>query len=256
MTSHSGGSRAAREIEHGKYLSSGIAEHSWGWGTAAGQVRAARRAAQILEGARIGPSSHVLEIGCGTGLFTERFARTGASIIAVDLSADLLVLARQRNLPNVRFLETNFEDCGVDGPFDAVIGSSVLHHLDVERAWPKIFHLLKPGGRMSFAEPNMLNPQVYCERHFRSFFPKVSPDETAFVRTRLKRDLERAGFASVDIRPFDWLHPATPPRLIPAASRTGTMLEAVWPLREFAGSLRIWAVRPTQAVIAQRRVAP
>jgi len=240
----SGSSRHQHEVEHGKYLSAGVAEDIWGWGTPAGQLRAKRRAALILEGARIGPSSKVLEIGCGTGMFTAMFAESGAEIIAVDLSPDLLAYARTRDLPRVQFLERSFEDCEVDGPFDAVIGSSVLHHLDQGRTWPKVLSLLKPGGRMSFAEPNMLNPQIYSERHFRRFFPKVSPDETAFVRTTLRRDLEASGFTSVSIRPFDWLHPATPPSLIPAVSGIGRAFEAVWPVQEFAGSLRIWACRP------------
>lgn len=236
--------RVTHEIEHGRYLAAGAAEAIWGWETPAGRLRAARRGDLILEGARIGPSSRVIEIGCGTGLFTERFAQSGAHILAVDLSPDLLALARQRHLPNVQFVEKSFEDCAVDGPFDAVIGSSVLHHLDLERSWPKIMELLAPGGRVSFAEPNMLNPQVFCERHFRRFFPQVSPDETAFVRRRLTRDLERVGFTSIDIQPFDWLHPATPAALIPGVSAVGRVLEAIWPLREFAGSLCIRAERP------------
>lgn len=236
--------RASHEIEHGKYLAAGAAEAIWGWATPAGRLRAARRGYLILAGAAIGPTSRVVEIGCGTGLFTETFASSGAQIIAVDLSAELLALARQRRLPNVQFLEKSFEDCAVDGPFDAVIGSSVLHHLDLERAWPKIFGLLKPGGRISFAEPNMLNPQVFCERHFRRFFRQVSPDETAFVRRRLARDLERLGFVEIEIQPFDWLHPATPPVLIPGVSAVGRALEHIWPVREFAGSLHIRAQRP------------
>jgi 2-polyprenyl-3-methyl-5-hydroxy-6-metoxy-1,4-benzoquinol methylase len=240
----SSSTRHQHEVEHGKYLAAGSAEEIWGWGTPAGQLRAKRRAALILEGAHIGPSSKVLEIGCGTGLFTELFARSGSEIIAVDLSAELLAIARTRDLRRVQFLERSFEDCEVDGPFDAVIGSSVLHHLDLERTWRKVFSLLRPGGRMSFAEPNMLNPQIYCERHFRRFFPQVSPDETAFVRTRLRRDLGDAGFTSVSIQPFDWLHPATPAALVPVVSGVGKAFEAVWPVREFAGSLRIWARRP------------
>lgn len=239
-----GSNRLANEVEHGKYLAAGSAEDIWGWGTPAGRLRAHRRATLIAEGARLGPSSTVIEIGCGTGLFTEMFAQSGADIVAVDLSPDLLEIARRRNLARVRFLERNFEDCAVEGPFDAVIGSSVLHHLDLERAWGKIYSLLKPGGIMSFAEPNMLNPQVYCERHFRRFFPQTSPDETAFVPSRLKRDLERAGFRSVTITPFDWLHPYTPKALIPTVALMGKVAEAVWPIRNFAGSLYIKAIRP------------
>jgi SAM-dependent methyltransferase len=171
------------------------------------------------------------------------FAKSGAEIIAVDLSPELLDIARERGLRRVRFLEKNFEDCAVEGPFDAVIGSSVLHHLDLERVWGKIHGLLRPGGIMSFAEPNMLNPQVYCERHFRRFFPDTSPDETAFVRWQLKGCLERSGFGSVSITPFDWLHPSTPERLIPAVRSLGKMAESIWPIREFAGSLWIRATR-------------
>ena len=91
----------------------------------------------------------------------------------------------------------------------------------------------------------MLNPQIYAERHFRQFFPSVSPDETAFVRHRLQKTLEGHGFASVRITPFDWLHPSTPVPLIPAVQRLGGLLESIWPVREFSGSLAIRAVRPS-----------
>ena len=237
--------RWENEIQHGKYLAAASAEDVWGWGSPAGKLRAQRRAALILEGASIGSGSRALEIGCGTGLFTDYFSQSGAEIVAVDLSTDLINLARARRLPpNVRFLEKNFEDCAVDGPFDAVIGSSILHHLDLERTWDKVYSLLKPGGRISFAEPNMVNPQIYAERHFRRFFPSVSPDETAFVRWQLRRTLEAHGFDSIRITPFDWLHPSTPVAFIPAVQRIGGWLESVWPAREFSGSLAIRAIRP------------
>lgn len=236
--------RKDSEIHHGRLLAERDPEVQWGWGTPAGRLRARRRAELIATGARLAPGTRVLEIGCGTGLFTEYFAASGARIIAVDLSPDLLAVARQRALPGVEFRLQAFEECDVDGPFDAVIGSSVLHHLDLERAWPKIFSLLKPGGRLSVAEPNLLNPQVFCERNFRRFFPYVSPDETAFVRRPLIRDLNALGFTQVSVVPFDWLHPATPPVLIPAVRSVGRILEHAWGLREFAGSLAIGATRP------------
>src|SRR5262245_6217012 len=115
-------SRAQAEVEHGKQLSVADPEAIWGWGTAAGQLRARRRANLVLAGAQSGPGDHVLELGCGTGMFTEMFATSGADIIAVDISDDLLARARARDLPNVRFLCRRFEDCEFDKPFDAIIG--------------------------------------------------------------------------------------------------------------------------------------
>jgi SAM-dependent methyltransferase len=240
--------RAEREIDHGKWLAEREAESVWGWGPGAGRLRAARRTDLILEGARIGPHSRVLEIGCGTGGFTERFAAVGARIFAVDISPELLAKARCRGLPpaQVTFCEKRFEECGAEGPFDAIIGSSILHHLDLDLSIGRMKELLKKGGRLSFAEPNMLNPQVYLERrfHYLPIFSYTSPDETAFMRWRLARKLRAAGFEQVSIAPLDWLHPVTPLCMIGAVKAIGGVLEAFPGVREFAGSLYIRAVLP------------
>ena len=65
----------------------------------------------------------------------------------------------------VQFVEQRFEDSDAQGPFDAIVGSSVLHHLELRPALERIFQLLRPGGWMSFAEPNMLNPQIVIQKN-------------------------------------------------------------------------------------------
>jgi SAM-dependent methyltransferase len=134
----------------------------------------------------------------------------------------------------------------VDGPFDAVVGSSLLHHLAYASALICIYELLAPGGRLSFAEPNMLNPQIAVQKNVPLIKRLLgdSPDETAFVRWRLARLLQRIGFVEVRIIPFDWLHPATPRGLITAVSLVARVLEKLPLLREFSGSLHIVARRP------------
>jgi 2-polyprenyl-3-methyl-5-hydroxy-6-metoxy-1,4-benzoquinol methylase len=237
------------EIEHGKKLAGVDTELAWGWGTPAGRLRAERRAQLIIQGGEVRPGIRVLEIGCGTGNFTEIFASTGAQIVAVDISAELIRKAYARQLPEeqVQFLEKRFEDCDVDGPFDAVIGSSILHHLDLHTALGKMYNLLKPTGRISFAEPNILNPQVFLERKLsfiRPLFWYISPDETAFVRWSLRKKLEWAGFTNVCITPFDWLHPAVPSGMINLVSRLGRLFEKIPVIREFSGSLFMTGIKP------------
>lgn len=240
--------RAQREIKHGEWLATHDTESVWGWGTPAGQVRAKRRADLIIAGAALSPGKRVLEIGCGTGMFTEMFAATGATIMAVDISPELLKKARTRGLPagQVTFCERRFEECDVEGRFDAVIGSSVLHHLEIGPAIGRIKELLKPGGRISFAEPNMLNPQVFLERkfHYLPIFSYTSPDETAFIRWQLARQLRETGFVGITIQPFDWLHPSTPKSFIETVSALGRLIESVPLLQEFSGSLYIGARLP------------
>jgi cyclopropane fatty-acyl-phospholipid synthase-like methyltransferase len=91
--------RAEHEVIHGRWLAEQDTEKVWGWNTPAGRLRARRRAQRILDGAGIQQGSRVLELGCGTGLFTEMFAVAGARILAVDISPELLAKARLRNLP-------------------------------------------------------------------------------------------------------------------------------------------------------------
>jgi 2-polyprenyl-3-methyl-5-hydroxy-6-metoxy-1,4-benzoquinol methylase len=241
--------RYTHEIEHGKYLAAQGAEQTWGWGSPAGQQRSIRRGRLIAEAAHLAPGQKALEIGCGTGLFTRLFAESGAEILAVDISQELIELAGQQKPPRLKitFRAVPFEDPRLtkDGPFDAVIGSSVLHHLEVKPALQRIFQLLKPEGILAFAEPNMLNPQVAAERSFlRPLFKYTSPDETAFVRWSLARKLSELGFVEIRIKPFDWLHPAIPPKLIDIVKLLGGLFEAIPFIREFSGSLLISAKRP------------
>jgi 2-polyprenyl-3-methyl-5-hydroxy-6-metoxy-1,4-benzoquinol methylase len=240
--------RSENEIRHGIKLASSNPELVWGWGSKAGKLRAKHRADLICEGALLQPGVKALEIGCGTGLFTQFLAETGAHITAVDISPELLEIARNRKLPEARitFLEKRFEECDVEGPFNAVVGSSVLHHLEITKAMQKIFSLLKPGGVMSFAEPNMLNPQIMVQKNIPWIKEKMgdSPDETAFIRWSLKSLLNKVGFERIEIIPFDWLHPAVPERAIPAVIRIGKVLEQLPVIKEFAGSLYIRAYRP------------
>src|ERR1035438_794102 len=95
---NSASTRADREISHGQWLAEQETEVVWGWGTPAGSLRAQRRADLILAGAAIDANSRVLEIGCGTGFFTEKFAAAGPRIFAVDISPELLAKARSKNL--------------------------------------------------------------------------------------------------------------------------------------------------------------
>lgn len=240
--------KASSEIVHGRHLAGHDPELIWGWKTPAGKLRAERRANLIMTAAGLNAGKKVLEVGCGTGLFTEKFARSGAQIIAVDISEELIHLAKKKNLPEnrVRFMVRPFENCEVEGPFDAVIGSSILHHLEVQQALTRIYALLKPGGIMSFAEPNMLNPQIFVQKNIPAVkrYLGDSPDETAFFKWQIRKMLDRCGFVSVSVVPFDWLHPFTPRAFIQMVTNFGRVFERTPVICEFAGSLHIACRRP------------
>jgi len=243
-----GADRIAREIEHHRRIAA-RAEVIWNWDSPAGRHRADRRARLFVERGGLGPGVRALELGCGTGVFLERVARCGASITGIDLSVDLLAKARDRmsGAPNVALVRGNAEQMPFpDGRFAAVYGSSILHHLDLERALAESLRLLEPGGRIVFAEPNILNPQVLVMFHVEAVKDRygVSPDEMAFSRFRARSALVHAGYTDVRVDPFDFVHPAVPARWIETVASVGRGLEATPLLREIAGSMLISARRP------------
>lgn len=237
--------RIAKEIQHGRFLAQHGAGEIWNWEGPAGKLRWARRVKMLSNHVRSGLS--VLELGCGTGYFTRELARSGANIVAVDVSPELLEIAAA-NCPaeNVRYELQNA--CALSYPgavFDSVVGSSVLHHLEIKEALLEIYRVLKPGGTIYFTEPNMLNPQIAIQKNVPWVKRKLgdSPDETAFFRWSLRRLLKETGFRNVRIDPFDFLHPKTPLPLVNSLRALGRFLENIPVISEFGGSLYIRAIK-------------
>ena len=117
--------RLEHEIAHGKYLVEHGAGEVWNWESPAGKERWRRRVKMLTE--FIQADSVVLELGCGTGYFTKEIIKTGAKVTAIDISPDLLAVAREQvRASNVTFMEENaYQMTFPDNYFDYIIGSSV-----------------------------------------------------------------------------------------------------------------------------------
>lgn len=234
-----------REREHFERVLAARGALYWAERTAAGRRRRELRSARLIAAAGVDglPNARVLEIGCGTGSFTHHLAGAMAGrLTGVDVAPALLAHARRDCPANASVVAGDVEALPfASDTFDAVVGNAVLHHLRLDRAVPELLRVLRPGGRLCFTEPNMLNPQVFLERNVRWIGRLLdnSPDETAFVRRRIRRDLGALGVADLDVRPFDFVYPLTPSALLAAVERLSDVLERVPLVREIAGSLLI-----------------
>ncbi|HEY9404301.1 MAG TPA: methyltransferase domain-containing protein [Pyrinomonadaceae bacterium] len=91
----------------------------------------------------------ILEIGCGAGEFSRLLAARAESVIAMDLSPQMIRLARERSklYPNVDFVEDDVMAYQFpDNQFDCIATLTTLHHLPIEPVLRKIRKALKPGG--------------------------------------------------------------------------------------------------------------
>ena len=92
---------------------------------------------------------HVLEIGCGTGEFSRLLAGRAERVLAVDLSPQMVRLARERSKlhPNIDFVAGDVMSCRLpDEQFDCVATLTTLHHLPTESILRKVRRALRPGG--------------------------------------------------------------------------------------------------------------
>jgi SAM-dependent methyltransferase len=238
-----------RERDHFELMLASRGTLYWAERTPAGRRRRVTRSRLLAESADVAAATaRILEVGCGIGDYTRGLAASiSGAVVSIDIAAGLLAHAQEKRPPNVRYIGADVEALPfASGTFDAVVGNAVLHHLRLDLAVPEMMRVLKPGGRFCFAEPNMLNPQVFLERNVRWIGKRLgnSPGETAFVRWRLRATLMRLGLEDVRTRPFDFLYPLTPVPLIGLVERVGRVLERVPLVAEIAGSLLVTARKP------------
>ena len=103
---------------------------------------------------RFGPTGRVLELACGTGLWTVELARHAAGITAVDASPEVLDINRARlqearpEIP-VPYVSADLFDWSPDDAYDVVFFGFWLSHVPSERFadfWELVRSALRPGG--------------------------------------------------------------------------------------------------------------
>jgi len=189
----------------------------------------------------------VLEYGCGDGLNTLALARRGALVKALDISPELLDVARRRLRvngadSNVEFMVGSAHDMPLeDESVDVVFGIAILHHLDLQLSTREVRRVLRRGGRAIFQEP-VRNSAVV--KFLRSLIPYRSPDVSPFERPLSDRELDEYArdFASSRSRAFT-LPTTNLVNVLPALERRvghacyrfdSAVLRALPPLAHFA----------------------
>jgi SAM-dependent methyltransferase len=168
------------------------------------------------------PGERVLDLGCGCGDTSLALARTvGASgrVLGLDLSGPMLGRARERaaaaGLANVAFRAADVQTAPLEpGAFDAAFSRfGVMFFADPPAAFANVRQALRPGGRIVFAcwRPVAENPWIRVPMAAAASLvalppppPEGAPGPFAFGDAgRVRRILDAAGFAGVEIEPVD-----------------------------------------------------
>lgn len=101
--------------------------------------------APVVELLAPAPGEHILDLGCGDGVLTEKIATTGAKVVAVDAAPDMVAAACKRGL-DARVLPG--QDLDFEAVFDAVFSNAALHWMrPPEKIIAGVYRALRPGGR-------------------------------------------------------------------------------------------------------------
>jgi 2-polyprenyl-3-methyl-5-hydroxy-6-metoxy-1,4-benzoquinol methylase len=202
-----------------------------------------RKASAVATALSLDFEGTIMEVGCGTGLFTEHIAQLlpGATITATDAFPAMLEHARLRlqRFSNVRFHQYDAEQNVKSAKsFDAVIGCDIIHHIDhpvrAMMAWRTAVH---PGGSMIFVETNGVNPVLFL-RSYRK------PEEARLVlstRHNLSLWPAEAGWQAIEVDYVPIHLPNGPTAAWPFLDRFDELLHKLPPMRLIAGALLLRA---------------
>ncbi|MCJ8013827.1 methyltransferase domain-containing protein [Paenibacillus sp. KQZ6P-2] len=89
----------------------------------------------------------ILDLGCGTGDLTYEISRSGAQVIGLDASAEMIGRAKEK-YPDIQFCIGDAQHFNLLPHLDAVFSNAALHWMrDAEGVAKSVWNALKPGGR-------------------------------------------------------------------------------------------------------------
>ena len=139
---------------------------------------------EVFERLPPGPGTRILDVGCGTGRLSVRFAERGAEVWGLEPGPHLAEIARERlsRSPGSRVLVTRFEDWeGPATPFDVVVSSTAFHWIERGGRARRAAELLRPGGLLVIIDTHQVvggTPGFFeaSQECYRRWDPGYRPD--------------------------------------------------------------------------------
>jgi len=179
-----------------------------------------------VEAAQVAKGDRVLDVGCGTGRFSERLRELGFRVTGYDPSETMLAAARERaaadhstsHLLPINYVQGDANESLPKGPFEAITAFYCIHYIDVKPFARRALSELSDDGILAIATfPHRHFAEVIYARYFPSL-PAI--DMARFPSAQmLAEDLEEAGFEDIALRDIHLVFEDDPQTLITRIER-------------------------------------
>jgi len=152
-------------------------------------------ATAIFRHLSLGPDTHVLDFGCGTGLLSLALRPRVGSVTGIDTSKGMLEIFNNKiissGISGVRTILLDAEkETAIAGSYDLIVSNMALHHVSDVIPLLKVFYgALSRGGHVALSDLDSEGGQFHSD-------PK-GVFHNGFSRGDMEEMLRKAGFGEV-----------------------------------------------------------
>ena len=196
------------------------------------------------------PVERALDVGCGTGQSTVALQKIANSVVGVDISAEMLKLAKRQ--PGIKYHNASAEDLSMfdDGSFDLITTSMAFHWFDHTRFLYEANRILKTSGWLTTYN-NWFSSQMKENEAFEQWSRDIyltryptPPRNSTPLTAKLANDF---GFSSFHMERFQNEVQFTAEELSAYLTTQSNVIAAVEQGSETIGDVYIWLVSQTKS---------
>lgn len=143
-----------------------------------------------------------IDMGCGTGEFSEKLQEYGLEVTGIDISKKVIDYCKEKyKEKNILFDIQDIENTTYkDNSADIIFFGGVLHHFpERQKVFKEAYRILKKNGRMYGFDPNFYNLILWIYREKLRIKTQKTENEVLIKAEEIEKELCEAGFSEINI---------------------------------------------------------
>ncbi|MFA6888327.1 MAG: class I SAM-dependent methyltransferase [Candidatus Woesearchaeota archaeon] len=144
-----------------------------------------------------------LDMGCGTGEFSEKLLEYGLKVTGIDISKNAIEQCKKKyNEKNILFDVQDIEKTTyANNSVDIIFYGGVLHHFPNRlNVFKEAYRILKKGGRIYGFDPNFYNLTLWIYREKLKIKTQKTENEVLIKAKDIETELKKTGFSEITVK--------------------------------------------------------